>query len=377
MGGSASTEEVSGIRVFSVTPASPAAEAGLETFFDFIVECNGTRFDNPAKRQTFTKIIQESEGGMVKMKVFNTRVHDVREVTVLPRRWAGTGLLGATVRHDVADPGENHGIRVLDVFQNSPAARAGLVSFQDFMLGTPDRVFHDCDDLAEVLLSNLGKQLHVYVYNITTELIREVTLEPNNHWGGEGCIGCGTGTGLLHRLPGSRYPPGFIRGAPGQLPAGVAAPGGIPSVVPAVPVVPAMPAVPGIPPVPVAPEGASAGLPAISVSGAWAPAAAPAATNGVPAPAGFPTAFGVAAPPAPPAAAPMASMIPPPAQVPASELPPVAPDALAPKPGAAPAPPPAAPASTAPWPPVQTPVVGVTWPPPQQLLSTTEETPVA
>lgn len=357
MGASASAEEVSGIRVFSVTPGSPAAEAGLETFFDFIVEVNGTPLSDPANRQAFAKRIQESEGGMAKMKVFNTRMQDTREIMVYPRKWSGTGLLGATVRHDAVDPGENHGIRVLDVFPNSPAAKAGLVPFQDFMLGTLERAFHDCDDLAEVLLTNLGKQIQVHVYSITTEMVREVTLEPNNRWGGEGCIGCGTGTGLLHRIPGPRFPPGGNRAAAAQVP-GIAAPSpaatpsvpagapaiptvtgvpttgtitGIPSVPGSIPPVPgSIPSVPGIPAVPAAPDGVPAGLPAIKPSGAWNPAmmhggiavptpgAAPSLAVPGPAPASAPLATPAAIPAATPAATPAAPEM---ATVPAASVP--------------------------------------------------------
>merc|ERR1719181_46711 len=101
--------------------------------------------------------------------VHNTRAHSTREVLVNPKEWAGSGLLGATVRYDVVDPAENQGIRVLEVFPNSPAAHAGLVPFQDFLLGTSSTVFHDLDELVEVVTSNLGKRVQMYVYNTDTE----------------------------------------------------------------------------------------------------------------------------------------------------------------------------------------------------------------
>ncbi|CAE8590630.1 unnamed protein product, partial [Polarella glacialis] len=147
--GSSSEHEIGGVRVFKVTPGSPAAEAGLEVFFDFILAINGTKLE-PGEQSVFAAKIQESENGAAKLTVYSTRANGTREVTVMPRKWAGSGLLGATVRYDVVDAAENHGIRVLEVFPNSPAAHAGLVPFQDYLLGTPQRVFHDIDELVDV-----------------------------------------------------------------------------------------------------------------------------------------------------------------------------------------------------------------------------------
>merc|ERR1719359_1358186 len=172
---------------------------------------------DPSGQGNFAKVIQDAENGAAKLQVFNTRANTTREVIVNPRKWAGTGLLGATVRYDVVDPAENHGIRVLEVFPNSPAAHAGLVPFQDFLLGTSQSVFHDIDELVEVVTSNLNQRMQVYVYNADTESVREVTMAPNNDWGGEGCIGCDIGTGLLHRIPAPRRMPGGMAAMP-QMP---------------------------------------------------------------------------------------------------------------------------------------------------------------
>ncbi|CAE7834282.1 Gorasp2 [Symbiodinium sp. CCMP2592] len=312
--GSTTSTEIGGVRVFKVSPGSPAAEAGLEVFFDFILAINGIRLE-PGEQSVFAKNIQEAENGSAKLTVYNTRANMTREVAVMPRKWAGTGLLGATVRYDAVDVAENHGIRVLEVFPNSPAAHAGLVPFQDFLLGTPQRVFHDIDELVEVVQANLNERMQVYVYNADTESIRETILVPNNSWGGDGCIGCDIGTGLLHRIPAPRRPPGGpvaathlpqtpvpqappavanVPPAPICVPApadsGIApAPAGIAVPPPAVPTgaplaastVPAVAsAVPGIPLPPAVAAGAPS-LPAIRPGGAWAPP--PAQVPGVPA----------------------------------------------------------------------------------------------
>lgn len=295
MGGSASTE-IGGVRVFKVSPGSPAAEAGLEVFFDFIVAINGVNLE-PGEQSVFAKHIQDAENGTAKITVYNTRANMTREVTVMPRKWAGNGLLGATVRYDAVDVAENHGIRVLEVFPNSTAAHAGLVPFQDFLLGTPQRVFHDIDELVEVVQANINERMQVYVYNADSESVRETILMPNNAWGGDGCIGCDIGTGLLHRIPAPRRPPGGPM-APPQAPGaplagaplsaapicvpGAAAPpaktaggsaGGIPPVPGAIPPPGGIPAPGGIPPPGGAPPPGGTALPAIRPGGTWAPAA--------------------------------------------------------------------------------------------------------
>lgn len=207
MGAGGSGGEIGGVRVFKVHPGSPAAEAGLEVFFDIILEVNGTVMD-PDNQHGFATKIKECENSVAKLKVHSCRAHSAREAVVMPRAWAGSGVLGATVRYDTVDPTECHGIRVLEVFPNSPAAHAGLVPFQDFMLGTGTAIFHDIDELAEHVQANLNQKMSVYTYNSDSEAVREICLVPNNDWGGDGCIGCDIGTGLLHRIPTARRVPG-------------------------------------------------------------------------------------------------------------------------------------------------------------------------
>lgn len=256
--GSGSSTEIQGVRVFKVIPGSPAAEAGLEVFFDFILEADGARLD-PQHQQVFAEKIGANENKPMRIVVYNARVNATREVMIVPRKWAGTGLLGATVRFDTVDPADTHGIRVLEVFPNSPAAHAGLVPFQDFLLGTTQSAFRDIDELVEAVTSSTGQRLQVAVYNTDSEMVREVVMVPNNDWGGEGCIGCDIGSGLLHRIPTPRRKPSGVPPAVASVAPTTSAPSitGLPG------------GRPGIPPVPAAPAGG--GLPGIKVGGSWAP----------------------------------------------------------------------------------------------------------
>lgn len=371
------------MRVFRVSPGSPAQEAGLEVFFDFIVEINGAKLD-PASQQVFAEKIKESENAAAKMTVYNTRAHSTREVTITPRMWAGNGLLGATVRYDVVDPAENHGIRVLEVFPNSPAAHAGLVPFQDFLLGTAQAVFHDIDELVEVVTSSINQKMSVYVYNADSESVREVILVPNNDWGGDGCIGCDIGTGLLHRIPAPRRLPGASPSVAGEgLVQGLPPPAYPPGVTPqqavaVMPIVPTMPGVGAAAAVLGSTPGAPGAVPSAmhgSVPGAMSgmlPGAAPVVPGGTPAAPGMLAVPGIqggflvppggttAVPGALPAIKPGGSWAPTPA-----------PHGMPPGDGTLPAPPPGMPQSAVPSAAAgaattagMRAVAGVTWPPP-------------
>jgi len=211
MGGGQSSPEVGGFRVFKVNDDSPAFEAGLEVFFDFIVEINGGRMDSDQNQ--FFKTIMASENTRMTLKVFNIRTHAYRDVFITPRKWGGAGLLGSVVRYDSLDNVDNQGFRVLEVFEKSPASQAGLVPWKDFLLGTTEVMFRDMDELAEIVNIRRGQRIQVYVYNSESESIREVGIMPNSNWGGAGLIGADIRTGLLHRIPAPRRKLGSNSGA--------------------------------------------------------------------------------------------------------------------------------------------------------------------
>jgi hypothetical protein len=205
--GGASSQEIAGIRIFKVHAASPAADAGLEVFFDVILEVNGAQLVS-GNQQSFASKIKESENTVAKLTVYNCRDNATRQVSITPKAWSGSGLLGATVRYDTVDLASCHGIRVLEVFPNSPAAHAGLVPFQDYLLGTGTTAFTDVEALIEAVDASLNQVACIHTYNSESETVREVSLKPNRDWGGDGCIGCDIGTGLLHKIPPPRRPVG-------------------------------------------------------------------------------------------------------------------------------------------------------------------------
>lgn len=113
----------------------------------------------------------------------------------------------------------------------SPAERAGLRAGSDYLLGTPDRVFRDADDLHDEILDALDGSFQCYVYKCVAVLaqntrvkcsisialtdrsvvcdtnsseddqVRIVSIVPTERWGGDGVLGAEVAHGYLHRLP--------------------------------------------------------------------------------------------------------------------------------------------------------------------------------
>lgn len=90
---------------------------------------------------------------------------------------------------------------VLDVESESPADLAGLIAEKDYLLGTAEKVFKNTDILFDELRDNIEKPVEFYVYNSDTDIVRVVTVMPNEQWGGEGILGASVAHGYLHCLP--------------------------------------------------------------------------------------------------------------------------------------------------------------------------------
>ena len=206
-----------GYRVLGVQPNSPASSAGLVSFFDFLVGCNGRMLlgrsideegneideDDPDYDDVdFPALLRESIGVELDMLVWNIKSQTQRIVKLTPSKdWGGTGLLGVTIRLDDYAEADERLIRVLSVEHNSPAAIAGLEAEADYLLGTTTVSFDTDAALAGVLRQHVDKVVELYVYNTNSDVVRVVTLMPTTSWGGQGLLGAEVGTGYLHRLP--------------------------------------------------------------------------------------------------------------------------------------------------------------------------------
>ncbi|CAG8457672.1 10711_t:CDS:2 [Paraglomus brasilianum] len=204
MGGTQSSQSGKGYHVLRVYDGSPAHEAGIEPFFDYVVGINGFPLDNPESK-TLQEQLQDNINNEVILSIYSTKEQELREVTLIPNTdWTTKpedGLIGLSIRFCSYEAINEHVWHILDVAPDSPAEMAGLVPYTDYIIGTPHVTLRGESDLDSLIESRLGRPLHLYVYNADRDVCREVIIVPNHEWGGEGSLGCGVGYGYLHRIP--------------------------------------------------------------------------------------------------------------------------------------------------------------------------------
>jgi len=225
--------ETLGYRVLGVQPNSPASASGLVSFLDFLIGCNGelllasgecleegdeyddVDFNALLKKNEETEVelckllylvnifcAADSSPHSIFEVVHNIKSNSQRIVRITPStKWGGTGLLGVTIRMDNYAEADQRVIRVISVEHNSPAAIAGLVPMNDYLLGTALTSFDSDLILAEIMLEHADRILELYVYNSESDAVRVVTMMPTSTWGGRGLLGAKVGTGHLHGFP--------------------------------------------------------------------------------------------------------------------------------------------------------------------------------
>mmetsp|Transcript_14022 Transcript_14022/g.22078 ORF Transcript_14022/g.22078 Transcript_14022/m.22078 type:complete len:409 (-) Transcript_14022:453-1679(-) len=203
--------ETLGYRVLGVQPNSPAATAGLVSFLDFLVGCNGEMLMGSGEGLEegdeyedidFPSLLKDNVGKELELLVHNIKSNSQRLVKITPSAtWGGSGLLGVTIRLDDYGGADERLIRLLSCEHNSPAAIAGLVPMNDYLLGTTSTSFDSDQKFAEVLMVHADRIVELYVYSSESDVVRVVTLMPTLSWGGRGLLGAEVGTGYLHRFP--------------------------------------------------------------------------------------------------------------------------------------------------------------------------------
>ncbi|KAI9222392.1 GRASP55/65 PDZ-like domain-containing protein, partial [Blastocladiella britannica] len=195
--------ERKGYHVLRVRDDSPAHAAGLMSYFHFIVAVNGLSLDqDPA---LFPTTIKESLDKPVTLTIYSGKHNEYRDYTLVPRWWAEQkdGLLGCSIRYTDYQGALAHVWHVVEVLPNSPAQQAGLIVDHDYIVGTPEIILREQQNLYELLASrsNEGKPARLFVYNTSQKSVRDVSIFPRRDWGGEGLIGAELGYGALHRIP--------------------------------------------------------------------------------------------------------------------------------------------------------------------------------
>ncbi|KAF9454775.1 hypothetical protein P691DRAFT_198348 [Macrolepiota fuliginosa MF-IS2] len=195
-----------GLHVLRVTPQSPASQANIEPFFDFVVGFEGDSFssDNNINASELENIVESHEGRVLKLLVWSSKNQQTRVVPIIPSRtWSSSqndivadgnddqpSLLGLSMRICEPESATENVWHVLDVIEGSPAESAGLVPMGDWILGWSGGVLSAENDFYDVVEAHVDKPLRVYVYSYDFDTLREVVLIPNRHWGGEGLLGC-------------------------------------------------------------------------------------------------------------------------------------------------------------------------------------------
>lgn len=188
-----------GYHVLRVQEGSPGQQAGLEAFFDFIVAIGNTRLDQD--NDTLKELLKAGVNKELTITVYSSKTQSVRRTKIVPSMtWGGQGLLGVSIRFCSFEGANENVWHVLEVHPSSPAELAGLQPFTDYIIGA-DSILHESEDLFTLIEAHESRPLKLYVYNTKDDSCREVTITPNNTWGGEGSLGCGIGYGYLHRIP--------------------------------------------------------------------------------------------------------------------------------------------------------------------------------
>lgn len=188
-----------GYHVLRVQQGSPGQKAGLEAFFDFIVAIGNIRLDQD--NDILKELLKSNVDNELTITVYSSKTQSLRQTIIVPSlTWGGQGLLGVSIRFCSFEGSNENVWHVLEVHPSSPAEKAGLRPFTDYIIGA-DSVLHESEDLFTLIEAHESRSLKFYVYNIEDDSCREVTIVPNSTWGGEGSLGCGIGYGYLHRIP--------------------------------------------------------------------------------------------------------------------------------------------------------------------------------
>ncbi|XP_075068273.1 Golgi reassembly-stacking protein 1 [Mixophyes fleayi] len=97
--------------------------------------------------------------------------------------------MGLSLSSEPSDSG-NEGYHVHGVQDNSPAQKAGLEPFFDFIIAIGhSRLNKENSMFKDLLKANMEKPVKLEVYNTKTMKVRELEVTPSNMWGGQGLLG--------------------------------------------------------------------------------------------------------------------------------------------------------------------------------------------
>ncbi|UKJ89025.1 hypothetical protein MACJ_002271 [Theileria orientalis] len=191
-----------GLRVHRVYPNGPGDVAGIEPFFDYVLDADGYTYtdDSDETLNLFTKYVSDHENQQICLNVYNARMKSIREVFIVPQKWDGIGFLGLTLKFGLFTC-LDEGAHIVHVYDKSPAQKAGLMPITDYLLGTNLQLFFDLDCVRIHVANQVDKEVVLIVYNSVTETVRRAVIVPRDNWGGKGTLGCDLAKGYIHRIP--------------------------------------------------------------------------------------------------------------------------------------------------------------------------------
>ena len=135
-----------GYHVLRVLANSPAANAGLEPWFDYICGVNSTKIDNTNAHLLDSTVKSAAEQKLpVTFTVYSAKGQTLRDIYLEPSTEVGVSLRwcplssAANVWH------------VLDVYPSSPAEIAGFIPFNDYIIGSPEGTLRGEMSLGELV----------------------------------------------------------------------------------------------------------------------------------------------------------------------------------------------------------------------------------
>ncbi|EPX74449.1 GRASP protein [Schizosaccharomyces octosporus yFS286] len=188
-----------GFRVLKIQENSLAANAGIESYYDFITAINGILLNGDPLM--FRSLLRDSSPEIT-LEVFSLKGQIARKVKINVSN-AEQDKLGMTLQWASIHSAIDAVWHILNVIENSPIALAKVIPYQDYIVGTPEGMMTGEKALADLIETHLNRPLRLYIYNQYQDNTRQITIVPKRNWGGDGAIGCGVGHGALHRLPAS------------------------------------------------------------------------------------------------------------------------------------------------------------------------------
>ncbi|KAF2665126.1 hypothetical protein BT63DRAFT_434568 [Microthyrium microscopicum] len=172
-------------------------ELALEPWFDFIIGINGRTLDN-SDPNLFAAEVRNCGGSTISLGIWSAKGQKIKEIYApIP---VESPSLGLSLQWAPLSSTEDVW-HVLEVAPNSPADKAGLLPYGDYIIGSPEGIVRGESGLPELIEDFLDQPLKLFVYNHEYNVTRPVELSPSRHWGGQGALGCTLGFGALHRIP--------------------------------------------------------------------------------------------------------------------------------------------------------------------------------